>query len=92
MGNQIKKISIIFMITLTMVSLVGLLVVSLLTYWRSGVQPKTYVVVDVIRNTKVELPECDAPKITILKDVTTDKIVYKCKKLGTHNEIVTLYE
>lgn len=90
--KTLKRFSIGFMISLLTIAIVWLIVVVLLSAWNSMPQPVTYVVVDVIRNTEEELPDCDQSMITVLQNVVTESIVYKCGNIGKISEIVTIPE
>lgn len=87
-----RKFSIGFMISLIMIAIVSFIVVTLLSTWNAMPQPITYIVVDVIQNSQVDFPDCDGPTITVLQNVITENIVYKCGSLGTVSEIVTIAE
>lgn len=92
MDNKIKNASVSLMVIVIVFTVILAIVFGLLSIWKSGSVPVAYVIVDVINNTQVELPECDSPKLTILKNVATDQISYRCDIQGKISEIVTLYE
>lgn len=79
-------------VVLLAVASVIALVWGLLSMWEGGSTPVTYVIVDIIDNTGIELPNCDSPRITIIQNVDTNQISYKCDIHGKISEIVTLYE
>jgi hypothetical protein len=92
MSNAVKTISLGIMMGVVGLATVGLLVGGLLGVWSSGTVPVAYVVVDVMNNTNVELPECDSSQMTVLKNIVSDTISYQCGNLGKISEIVTIYE
>jgi hypothetical protein len=92
MSNAVKKVSLGIMMGVVGIATIGLIVATLLGVWNTGSTPVAYVVVDVMNNTNVELPECDAPRMTVLRNIATKNISYQCGDLGKISEIVTLYE
>jgi hypothetical protein len=56
----------------------------LLTFWGNMPVKVQYVIVAVERNDGTH--ECDAPFVTILKDVKTQSMDYRCGKLGRVHE------
>jgi len=90
MLRGVKK-GIVFTFSMT----VGILSITLaawgiITFW--GTMPKytTYEIMGVQRTT--ETYDCDTPFVTILKDVTTKTINYKCGDLGRAGRICRLVE
>lgn len=92
MSEGVKKLSVGIMIVVMSIGVIGLIVGTLLGVWSSGTHPVAYVIVDVMNNTMVELPECDQSKMTVLRNITTEQISYQCGNLGKISEIVTINE
>jgi hypothetical protein len=62
----------------------------LITYWSSKPVPIMYEIMSVDRNDNTH--GCDTPFVTVIKDVTTKSIEFKCGRLGISHEIIPIYK
>ena len=92
MSSSAKTASAAIMVLAIVVSVITLIVLGMFSVWKEGSVPVAYVIIDVIDNRRIELPECGEPQITILQNVETEQISYRCDVHGQISEIVTLYE
>ena len=81
-------------LTVTFSLIIGILSITiaswgLISYWSSIPKRITYEIVDIKRTTRSH--ECDTPFVTILKDVRTESMEYRCGKLGRVYEIISIY-
>jgi hypothetical protein len=60
----------------------------LITYWASQPVPITYEIVAIERNDGNH--GCDGPFVTVVRDVNTDSVEFKCGKLGRSHEIISI--
>jgi hypothetical protein len=90
--NTLKKISYIFTILFIVILIIFFSVSTLFNFWVSNnSEPINYIIIGIQDNDNKFIKECGEPKITILKNVITEDIIYRCGELGIENQIMTTY-